>query len=643
MKRSLTAALSLLALAACDSGTGSTELTSVDITPANANVAVGGTVQLTANTTDASGKVKSNVSASWQSLTPATATVNGSGLVSGLASGLAKIVATVRDKADTVTVSVGTQQLVEVNTNADEGCTNPQLTTARIAATSQHAIILADVTNPDGGFTDSEYTEIAQTFDNLIWPSDTENFGTPPDIDGNGKVYILFTRAVNAMTPPNANYVVGGFFYARDLFPRVATVDLPACRASNEREIFYMLAADPNGAVNGNQRSKSYVRNSSLATVAHEFQHLINSGRRLIVNKLGVGNMETVWLDEGLSHVAEELAFYRATGLGTNQNLTNQQAGLQSANAQLFTQYQVQNTLRYETYLQDPERQSPIDPNDGDSDDLETRGAIWSFLRYAADRKGGTQQQTWFNLVNSSTSGIANLNNVFGSALPLIRDWSVSVYTDDAVATEARFTQPSWNTRNIQAGINNGVFPLKTQPLANGTTSPFLVKAGSAPFARFGVAAGARAELRTTSGGGTVAGTCSTGLSLSVGQVVTISGDQGGLICIDGGAAGSEYVYIPFFSAAAGSLAVEVTPTNIVAASGPPNPNRLAFASDLGQTFRTDAFTKASGGDGGFHLRLRRRERAELASLAGGRSAPRRAVDAAQAPATLQISIVRTK
>lgn len=657
MKRPLTAGLLVLALAACDNdSTGSGGgITQVTIAPNDPIVGIGQTVTLSATTRDQNGQSTQNAQVNWSSLNAGVASVSGSGVVTGVAAGTAQVVASKDQKADTVTVSVVSGQVLTINTSTASACDVPENVTARVAATSNRAIILADVANPAGGFTDAEYAEMAQTFDNLIWPSDTENFGMPTDIDNNGKVHIIFTRAVNAMTPANVNYIVGGFFYVRDLFPKQATQQLQACPSSNQTEIFYMLAPDPNGAVNGNVRSKNYVRSSSLATLAHEFQHLINSGRRLIINRVpGNSPWEEVWLDEGLSHVAEELAFYRITGLAPGQNLGEPQvdANGTSVHYNNFIQYQWQNAGRYRSYLQSPENQSPIDASSvgGDYEDLETRGAIWSFLRYAADRKGGDQRALWQTMVNTSLKGVPNLSANFGGDVqPWLRDWHISVYADDAVAgLEARYTQPSWNDRSLQTslpGFNASAFPLAVQTLASGATSNMTLKAGSGAYRRFGVAAGQRAELRTFSGGTPTTAACTGGLNLAVGQVHTTTGDQAELLCVNGGAAGSEYVYIPFFAAPLGTLSASVQATNVVPVVGPPSPSRApSFSSDLGARYRKDNLTELfPQGDGGFHLRLRHRERAELSRLIPGAGPSHSVQAAAPAPASMMVSIVRTK
>ncbi|MFL5537423.1 MAG: hypothetical protein ACJ8J0_00435, partial [Longimicrobiaceae bacterium] len=82
--------------------------------------------------------------------------------------------------------------------------------------------------------------------------------------------------------------------------------------------MFYMLAPDPTG-VHGNVRSVAFVGGVTIGTLGHEFQHLINASRHLYVN--GSTTFEDFFLDEGLAHEAEELVFYRASGLSPGQNI----------------------------------------------------------------------------------------------------------------------------------------------------------------------------------------------------------------------------------------------------------------------------------------------------------------------------------
>jgi hypothetical protein len=386
--------------------------------------------------------------------------------------------------------------LLHLNANGTDFCDNPDIRTGRVVAITDGAIVVADTANPPGGFTDAEYQSIGVTFDTLVNPVDTSAFGTPSDIDHNGHVVLFFTRAVNELTSAGASSVVLGFFYQRDLLPKTSASG--NCAGSNVGEIFYLLVPDTGGVVNSNKRSKGQVVSFTNGTVAHEYEHLINASRRMYVND--APGFEEKWLDEGLAHTAEELNFFRASGTAPRANF-DASAFADPRFADAFATFELNNFKRYISYLQSPESQGPIgvDPSD---DDLPTRGAVWSFLRYVADHQPpGTEQQLWHALVNSTTSGLANLTQVLGQApTALLRDWVISVYADDnAAGIDERFQQPSWNMRSaIPAGGAAPVFGLASRPMTNNVTSSVLLSGGSGSFMPFAVAGGQDALLTVT-------------------------------------------------------------------------------------------------------------------------------------------------
>lgn len=362
----------------------------------------------------------------------------------------------------------------------------------RVVAVGGRVIIVADTMNPSGGFTTAQFDSIALEFDTLAHPVNVDNFGAPTDLDGNGRVVAFYTRTVNLLTPAGSGFVVGGYVNARDLF----SADPAVCPRSNEGEIFYMRVPDP-AAETGNVADVSTVRSGTVATLAHEFQHLINASRRLYVNA-GAEFPETVWLNEGISHIAEELMFYRASGLTPRSNITLSTITTTQARIKAFNSYSNQNFGRFRSWLQRPDTSGPLRANDV----LATRGATWSFLRYAADRRGGTESELWFNLVNSLTTGTTTLQTAFGAApTDWVRDWVAAVYADDVVTgLPVEHTTPSWHFRSVYDGLNG--FSLGTRPLSNGvTTSFFLAPGGSTAFVRFGVPANAFAGVTALSGG----------------------------------------------------------------------------------------------------------------------------------------------
>lgn len=371
-------------------------------------------------------------------------------------------------------------------------CTDPLVRSATVQAVSDRAIVVTDNANPASGITRAEFQAIAEQFDDLVYPVDVRNFGEPTDIDDNGRSILFYTRVVNELTAPGATSFVGGFFFAGDLFPP------SACPASNFAEIFYLLAPDATGAIRGIPRTEEEIFQNTVGTTGHEFQHLINAGRRIYIND--ADDFEEAWLNEGLSHIAEELIFFEASGLQPRQNIDVDALVASQEILDAFNSYGIDNFGRLFTYLEDPDTASLLG-----IDNLQTRGASWAFLRYAADREPGPDQQFFFRLVNATTSGVVSLNAILGvDVLDWMQDWTVSVYTDDtSIPVEPRFTQPSWNFRDIMAALaRDERYPLAVRRLGADAKETFDLRGGGAAFVRFGIPAGSRAVLSTTSGGG---------------------------------------------------------------------------------------------------------------------------------------------
>jgi len=390
--------------------------------------------------------------------------------------------------------------LMELNTNSSNACQNARIRTGRVMAITTRAIVVADTTNPANGFTAADFQDFGATFDTLIYPVDTYNFGEPTDIDNNGKrVLLFFTRAVNELTPPGLNSYVGGFFFSRDLFPKTTGI-VDGCAASNVAEMFYLLVPDPAGAINQNVRTTEFVRTVTAGILAHEFQHLINASRHLYVN-LGSSEFEEGFLDEGLAHIAEELVFYSTTGLSAKQNISASTLQSTQRISDAFDTFAASNMRRYREFLINPLTNSPYASNTN----ITTRGAIWAFLRYAADRRGGLESSAWFQLANppAGSRGMPNLTRVFGvDLITWVRDWAVANYADDFVASvAASVTHPSWDFRSTVAFVNQGNFPLGTQPLDNVSITSVNIGDGSSAYLRFGVAPGMVGGGRITARG----------------------------------------------------------------------------------------------------------------------------------------------
>jgi hypothetical protein len=396
------------------------------------------------------------------------------------------------------TPAVGTT--VTLNANGDDECTIATNRLSRVAAVSNNAIVVVDQTAPAGGFTDAEYLSFATTFDTLVFGMDTAAFGAPFDMDGNGRVILFFTSAVNALTPPGAGGFVGGFFFSRDLFPVVATPQVNfACATSNEGEMFYLPVVDPNGLFNGFFKVKATMQTDIIATLAHEFQHLINASRRIYVTVAAV-DFEVVWLNEGMSHIAEELLYYRVSRYAPKQDIGYTVAvAPQSLSA--INSYQVENLGRYEDYLASTDLNSPYQLNDS----LATRGATWNLLRWALDQSPNPQSSYLKALVDNDKWGQPNFNQVFagvGGVLGGTRQEVIANFFDNSgISIASQYAFPSWNFRDLLPHLGSP-FPLIPKKLLPGAPQTYSLVGGGSGYLRFRVNAGGVAGITMASGSG---------------------------------------------------------------------------------------------------------------------------------------------
>jgi hypothetical protein len=374
--------------------------------------------------------------------------------------------------ASLATVARNVGDFVQLNIEPDSFCSHPVMRTGRVVAVTNKAVVIADTLNP-AGYSDADYASFGATFDTLAYQVDVVNFGAPTDIDENGRVLVFFTHSVN-----EAGFGVLGYAYARDLLPRSGPIG--SCPGSNLAEMLYIRV--PDGAL-----PSSSARLDVGATMAHELQHVINASRRLYINQ-DAAPVEEVWLNEGLSHVAEELAFYRASGLSPRQNLGTQLSSVASA----FREYAFRNFERYFVFTSFPGTQGPLGLTDAD-DDAETRGAAWSFLRFAADQRAAANEAgLWQSLVNSNSTGTQNLADHLGADWRLlVRDWAVSNYVDDLVPADSKYSQLSWNLRQVPGFHPPSVVDLLAANQTAPTTATAVVtlRALSAEFVRFAVGA----------------------------------------------------------------------------------------------------------------------------------------------------------
>lgn len=375
-------------------------------------------------------------------------------------------------------------------------CTaSPDVRRGRVVAVTDHAVILLDEEAPSPGFTDNDVAEFGAFFDLHVYGPLVDVFGSPSDLDGNGRVVVFFTPSANALSSPGAGTVVGGYFWGGDLFPRDDDPDsgLAGCATSAEGEVLYMSVPDPDGLIAAPIRADQL---QTRAVLAHELQHLLNASRRLHAN--GADVLEATWLNEGLSYLAEEMLFQRVTGTSPGENLDGpslERRGLVEA----FNQYAYANLGRYNVFLQAPHVHSLMG-----SDGIETRGAAWAFLRYALDQSNRPDSDLLRELLNSTESGLGTLHGALGiDPLQRMAEWAVSLAADDlAGAADPRYQQPSWATPSLIASLRaDRRYPLRVVGIPPDQGVRFSLRAGGAGFGSLRLEPFATAHLRVVADG----------------------------------------------------------------------------------------------------------------------------------------------
>lgn len=314
-----------------------------------------------------------------------------------------------------------------------------QTVTGEVKAVGTRVVVYQDINAPANGLIGSDFTYLANVFDDPIYAIDVATYGPPSDLDANNKIIILLTPVVNSLTPKGTSGFVAGFFYACDLLPRTA------CAGSNNGEVFYALTADPTAQFS-DARSRETVTRALPAVLAHEFQHMINFGQR------GNNTIEALWLSEGMAHNAEDVVgdeFERRGDLTTAST------------------FRSQNTLRGNRFLRATASTSLLSEEDAS---LEMRGGAWLFVKYLEGRFGKTMLQ---KLTHTTLSSVANVTAQTGrSWSSLLSDFAVALYADDnpelaGATVNSIYSFPTTNLRSRLAN-SNGSYPI--QPATYGFT-----------------------------------------------------------------------------------------------------------------------------------------------------------------------------
>ena len=255
--------------------------------------------------------------------------------------------------------------------------------------------------------------------------------------------------------------IIAGFFCPTDL-----------TSGGNEAEMFYLVMPDSAGdftAAADEGITKAEVLNFTYGTVAHEFQHLINAQR-------GGGGASDVWLNEGLSHLAEEVVGHAATGFAPGAELVLSDYDAIPDGIDAFNTYHVGNWFNLSRYLIEPSDTAGLvmasDPFGPAT--FRMRGTSWSFIRYLLDRfeTGATETTRTRTLIQDvSTDSRDAITASFGVAFDsLVSDWSMMLAADDqpGLTAPTDLQLPSYRLRDMYAELaaRSSSFPPGGYPLA---------------------------------------------------------------------------------------------------------------------------------------------------------------------------------
>jgi hypothetical protein len=289
----------------------------------------------------------------------------------------------------------------------------------------QHCYLFEDNNTPASyaKYPASAWAEITAAFDNDIYAKNIATFGSEPNpgVDGESKVYILFTYNVNAQR-------ASGYFDSTNEMSVAEVAALGSTYKTNVKEILFMQVPTSTDTWAG-------LKHHVFGVMAHEFLHMIVYNQHVMLG--GAQDNEEDWINEGLAQVAQD-----ETGYG----------------------YQY-GTLSFlmQPFLSDPEGYSLTNFQFS----LGQYGMAYMYIRYLAD-----QGYNLKNLTSTTRTGVANVEAVTGKDFKeTFRDWAVALYVSNTdLSTDPKYHYTSINLRTTQAdGTSlNGAFPYTTRsPLTN--------------------------------------------------------------------------------------------------------------------------------------------------------------------------------
>lgn len=242
-------------------------------------------------------------------------------------------------------------------------------------------------------FNPRHLAQLAETFENQLYPTDRAYFGSEwsPGVDGDPHIYIVYARGIGEK--------IAGYFSSADEFPRTINP------YSNQHEMFVF-----------NADITSLSDKYTAGVLAHELQHMIlwNQDRN-----------ESNWISEGLSELAALLNNAYSGGFDA-------------------------------LYTSNPDLQLNEWPDDSRSDATPHYGASFLFMTYLLDRFGKTAIADLVSNPDNDLHGLDTTLQQLHATDPLtgrqitaddlFTDWAITNYIDDSGVADGRFAYTSYSS-----------------------------------------------------------------------------------------------------------------------------------------------------------------------------------------------------
>ena len=309
----------------------------------------------------------------------------------------------------------------------------------KLAYAGDNILIYIDTLAPANGFTSTQLNDFGKLFDQTLYPIDTTAFGSPVDLDGNGRVVMLMSPVVNGDSP-TAQCATQGFVAG---FINTEDFNGPSDPNSNQGEVFYTIVPDPSGTASC-AHTVADLGADVPATFLHELQHLIFFSQHVIIGGASDGSSA---LDEGLSIAAEELGSKYYEDKCPPPSCRTSPAQLFPDSSQGFLGSFLYDSYQYALH---PDTAS-ITLHQDDQNGFDWRGGNWLLVRWLGDQLGTS---VFRKMLKSTSNGAADLEQATGQSFgTLFANFGISLYTDSLPGLP-RATAPTANrfsSRNVKA------------------------------------------------------------------------------------------------------------------------------------------------------------------------------------------------